>query len=749
MTDQFLESLPVLSDATSAVVYGVKGGVDYQIPTSVIQNSINPQGANLVYAGPVSPPGDFPEFRPLVQADIPDLSSLYLASTGGSLSTATISNSTFVGGTISGATITVNDNAFTVRDQTDTTKRFQFEASGIAAGNTRVYSVPDGNTTLVGTDSVQTLTNKIVRTSTPSTAAAPLRIPHGTAPTSPANGDIWTTTAGLFVRVNSATVGPLAAATGTSVNSFNGRVGTVTLNSTDVITALGYTPANASTVALDADVVHDTGNETIAGIKTFSSTIVGNISGNAGTLSGISVSAGNGLTGGGALSASRTISLGTPSTTTQYTNNASTTSSHTHFIDVTYNAADLTDSFESYGSRVPTVGQIASGVGSVVQSHLTWGSTNTRVGQLLVNVAGGSSTPEVYIRAYHPTEGGGGWTAPQRLWTAGNFNPATKADDSSVMHLTGVETALGIKNFTDGIRVSAPADYWSGGANYYDVGGLGQLHTNGSNYVTLTSNGYRNNGGTWTSINAAGNTGAAVIALDPAGRVRFYTDAVKATGSSVFPTERARIEDTGADFFVPLKVSGTPVMLETWSITAGNGMTGGGSGAANRTITLGTPGSLTGSTTNAVTSTSHTHAITVNLSITGTTGARTITSSAGTSAVIPEATASVSGLVSTGNQTWGGTKTAPNFVASSDARLKKNIKTRLPSERLADMLRFVEYLWKNNDEQGVGVIAQEVRVVAPEYVFEDENGMLAVDKAGLALECVIGLAARVRELENK
>ena len=39
---------------------------------------------------------------------------------------------------------------------------------------------------------------------------APLRIPHGTAPTSPTNGDMWTTTAGLFIRINGATVGPLS-----------------------------------------------------------------------------------------------------------------------------------------------------------------------------------------------------------------------------------------------------------------------------------------------------------------------------------------------------------------------------------------------------------------------------------------------------------------------------------------------------------------------------------------------------------
>ena len=45
-------------------------------------------------------------------------------------------------------------------------------------------------------------------------------------------------------------------------------------------------------------------------------------------------------------------------------------------------------------------------------------------------------------------------------------------------------------------------------------------------------------------------------------------------------------------------------------VIAGNGLTGGGALTANRTLTLGTPATLTASTTNAVTTTSHTHAVT-------------------------------------------------------------------------------------------------------------------------------------------
>lgn len=40
---------------------------------------------------------------------------------------------------------------------------------------------------------------------------ASMRLPHGTAPSSPTNGDVWTTTAGLFAQINGSTVGPFAA----------------------------------------------------------------------------------------------------------------------------------------------------------------------------------------------------------------------------------------------------------------------------------------------------------------------------------------------------------------------------------------------------------------------------------------------------------------------------------------------------------------------------------------------------------
>jgi hypothetical protein len=103
----------------------------------------------------------------------------------------------------------------------------------------------------------------------------------------------------------------------------------------------------------------------------------------------------------------------------------------------------------------------------------------------------------------------------------------------------------------------------------------------------------------------------------------------------------------------------------------------------------------------------------------------------------------------TGNTTVTGVWTGPNFIATSDRRLKKYVKKRKARQDLADSLNFVSFTWKKDSRPDLGVIADEVREVAPEYVYEDDSGVLGVDKAMLALEAVIGLAARVRALEGK
>lgn len=76
------------------------------------------------------------------------------------------------------------------------------------------------------------------------TGAASINIPHGTAPTSPTNGDCWTTTAGLFCRINSATVGPYSTGGGAITAKDEGSTLTSATTSVDFVGA-GVTATNS------------------------------------------------------------------------------------------------------------------------------------------------------------------------------------------------------------------------------------------------------------------------------------------------------------------------------------------------------------------------------------------------------------------------------------------------------------------------------------------------------------------------
>lgn len=54
----------------------------------------------------------------------------------------------------------VQDSTFSIYDDGDATKLVAFQVSGVTTGTTRTLTVPDASTTIVGTDTTQTLTNK-------------------------------------------------------------------------------------------------------------------------------------------------------------------------------------------------------------------------------------------------------------------------------------------------------------------------------------------------------------------------------------------------------------------------------------------------------------------------------------------------------------------------------------------------------------------------------------------------------------
>lgn len=106
----------------------------------------------------------------------------------------------------SGATITLDDGTLggpglSFISETDTgIYRPGANRMGLVVGGTNILDLSEGSLTV-------TIASQYVFITSASVAGrSGFRLPHGTAPTSPVNGDLWTTTVGVFARINGATV---------------------------------------------------------------------------------------------------------------------------------------------------------------------------------------------------------------------------------------------------------------------------------------------------------------------------------------------------------------------------------------------------------------------------------------------------------------------------------------------------------------------------------------------------------------
>ncbi|MCR9157060.1 MAG: tail fiber domain-containing protein [Rhodobacteraceae bacterium] len=100
--------------------------------------------------------------------------------------------------------------------------------------------------------------------------------------------------------------------------------------------------------------------------------------------------------------------------------------------------------------------------------------------------------------------------------------------------------------------------------------------------------------------------------------------------------------------------------------------------------------------------------------------------------------------------TFTGTVTAPNFVSSSDARLKSNIVPITEALAKVQALTGVTFTIAGSDARQMGLIAQEVQSVAPEAVVEAE-GVLRLaygNLVGLLVEAIKDLAQEVDQLKR-
>ena len=106
----------------------------------------------------------------------------------------------------------------------DSTKRFSFDCNQIATGATRVYFLPSLTTTIVGTDSTQTLQNKTMTATNNNICANSLRTNAGGAVTvstasTPTVGQVLTATAGTAANWQTPTAGIAESSSGSVITS--------------------------------------------------------------------------------------------------------------------------------------------------------------------------------------------------------------------------------------------------------------------------------------------------------------------------------------------------------------------------------------------------------------------------------------------------------------------------------------------------------------------------------------------------
>ncbi len=177
-TESFVTSQGYLTSATAASTYQTLAGMSSYLTTSAAASSYYPLTGN---------PSSF-----LVAADIAGKANLASPSFTGNVTIT--SNST-------GAALFIEQagtgNILTLHDQASDTNFVAIDQNG------KVNTIPSV------------------------TGSAGFNVPHGTAPTSPVNGDIWTTTSGFFARVNGSSL-QMASLGGTQTfngaNTFNSNV---------------------------------------------------------------------------------------------------------------------------------------------------------------------------------------------------------------------------------------------------------------------------------------------------------------------------------------------------------------------------------------------------------------------------------------------------------------------------------------------------------------------------------------------
>lgn len=341
------------------------------------------------------------------------------------------------------------------------------------------------------------------------------------------------------------------------------------------------------------------------------------------------VIAGNGLTGGGALSSDVTVTLGTPSTLTVSSTNAVTSTSHTHAITSSSNPGASASLLSTTAGGLLTLANLATTgawykTGTVYQYYevaefSTSGNPTTGTIKITLPKLNSSTMMVLRIVGFQYTSattyGRGGWEA-----IVSGYNSSGWASAGHQVVLHGEAPFSQVRLCDDGansiILLGDTGSQW-----YYpkiSVAYAMMGHSNLTGWETGWSiTAITDETGITTRRTPAiyhappdsraltagnGLTGGGDLSAD-----RTFT---LGTPSALSATSTDAVTTTSHTHSIDSTIARSAI-----TITAGDGLTGGGNLTANRTVTLGTPSSLTATTTNAVTTTSHTHAITTGVAV--------------------------------------------------------------------------------------------------------------------------------------
>ena len=338
------------------------------------------------------------------------------------------------------------------------------------------------------------------------------------------------------------------------------------------------------------------------------------------------ITAGNGLTGGGTLQASRTVALGTPSQITASTTNSVTATSHTHAIDKASTTVSGVVQLNDTLASTATDQALTANQGKVLNDKITTANADiaTKANQATTITAGNGLT-------------GGGTLQANRTLTLGTPSQITASTTNSVTatsHTHAIDkastTVQGIVQLNDTLASTATDQALTANQgkvlNDKITTANAAIATKANQATTITAGNGLTGGGTLqasrtvalgtpsqitasttNSVTATSHTHAIDKASTTvAGVVQLVDnlttdDATKALTANQGKVLNDKITTANADIATKANQATT--------ITAGNGLTGGGTLQASRTVALGTPSQITASTTNSVTATSHTHAI--------------------------------------------------------------------------------------------------------------------------------------------